>query len=256
MTTSYFPYNIPYSFHDTFQKFRFIFTGTMKGLCTICFEVVFPVEVWMIYVSCRLWLTVLFWQAIHLCCNEHHFHAKCFNTFGAERSRHCAKYQLDFKILCPVCKCDETSRFVVVANQCSSLLSSEITTTFEGQSEEYSVDGDTTFTEEVAAILARGPFCAVCKDVVDRDQPYQCCCLCERKFHSVDCHAKEIAGINALGLQRVTQGSFVYSLTSRRSNYDTFSQGSPASTAHRQSRTYKRRSSPRSICAITTSNAG
>ena len=123
-----------------------------------------------------------------------------------------------------MCQCDETSRFVVVANQCSSLLSSEITTTFEGHSGGYS-DDDTTFTEEVAAILSRGPFCAVCKNVVEHDQPYLCCCLCERKFHSVGCHSKEISEINFLGLQRVTQGSFVYSSRFDRSDYRCVSVG-------------------------------
>ena len=136
-----------------------------------------------------------------MCANDHVFHQKCFNAYGAERSRHCVKYQLDFQILCPVCKSDESSRFVVDASQCSSLLSSEITT-----AEIYS-DEDTTFTEDVAAMLARGPFCAVCKEIVEHDHAYQCCCMCSRKYHSVSCYSKEITEVNLLGLQHVTQGT-------------------------------------------------
>lgn len=145
-------------------------------------------------------------QAIHACANEHTFHAKCFNTLGAERSRHCLKYQLEFQVLCPVCKCDETNRFEIDAGTCASLLSSEITTSLDELS---SGSMDTTFTETVAAMLARRPFCAVCKGVVDYDQPFQRCTLCDRRFHSSLCFHREVSEVTVLGLHNVTQGTRV-----------------------------------------------
>lgn len=229
-------------------------------VCTICFENVLPVEV-----RCPA-LTVSFLgnspfpvtspQAIHVCANEHTFHARCFNTLGAERSRHCVKYQLEFRVLCPVCKCDETNRFEIDVDACASLLSSEITTSLDELS---TGSMDTTFTETVAAMLARRPFCAVCKGVVDYDQPFQRCSLCDRRFHSALCYHREVSEVTVLGLHNVTQGTFAmldrpFDVTHPFDPPSTPLQVSRASTALRRNRTRRERSLRRSNSAGSTCN--